>query len=271
VDGDAAASGENTDRGDDVGPRDLEAIAIDVVVASARLVRSRLGRSRVVETKSTPTDVVTEADVEVETFIRDRLQTATPGAGFHGEERGASAGTTSIGWIVDPIDGTVNFLYDLPVVSVSIAATVAGQVVAGAVADVVRDEVFSAAAGRGAHRNGAPITPTTTSDLGDALVGTGFSYSADVRRLEGEIAARVLPAARDLRCFGSAALHLCWVACGRLDAYYQDGVKEWDVAAGAFVASEAGARVGLGGGSDGGLVIAATPAVFDQLRILVDP
>jgi myo-inositol-1(or 4)-monophosphatase len=250
-------------------PGGLEEIAVDVAIAAAGLIRGRVGRTQTVETKTSPTDVVTAADVEVETFIRAELLAATPGAAVRGEERAPVAGTTSVGWIIDPIDGTVNFLYDLPVMSVSIAATIDGEVVAGAVADVLRGEIFSGSAGNGVRRDGVTIAPSSTITLADALVGTGFSYSAEVRGREGEVVARVLPRARDIRCFGSAALHLCWVACGRLEAFYQEGLKEWDVAAGAFLAAEAGARVELGSEANGGLVIAATPGVFAALRALV--
>lgn len=228
-----------------------------------------MGQNQVVRTKSTPTDVVTAVDVEVETFIRGELLAATPGAAVRGEERAPVSGTSSIGWVVDPIDGTVNFLYDLPVVSVSIAATIDGRVVAGAVADVVRSEVFTGSAGNGVRRDGVAVTPSETCDLHEALVGTGFSYAADIRRREGAVVARILPAVRDIRCFGSAALHLCWVACGRVEAFYQKGLHEWDVAAGAFLAAEAGARVEQDVDAGDGLVLAATQSVFDPLRVLI--
>lgn len=233
----AEASGQRSDPS----PAALEAIAVRVATAAAQLVRSKLGRSQTVDTKTTPTDVVTSADIEVENFVRSRLLAATPDATVRGEERAPEIGTTSVGWIVDPIDGTVNFLYDLPVMSVSIAATIDHEVVAGAVADVVRGEVFSGSAGNGVRRDGVAVAPSAATDLADALVGTGFSYASDVRGREGAVVARILPAARDIRCFGSAALHLCWVASGRLEAFYQIGLREWDVAAGAFLASEAGA------------------------------
>lgn len=248
---------------------ELEAIAAEAAGSAAEFVRSRLGRGRVIDTKTTSTDVVTESDLAAEEHIRRELEAATPGAGFHGEERGESVGATRVGWIVDPIDGTVNFLYDLPVISVSIAATVDGIVTAAAVADVVRDEIFSASAGNGSRRDGARIAPSSTAALRNALIGTGFSYSADARRSEGAIAARVLPAARDIRCFGSAALNLCWVACGRLDAYYQRDVKSWDMAAGALIATEAGAHIEVTGDTDARLLIASAPGVFDPLRELV--
>ena len=254
---------------DSASPGRLEAIAADVALAAAEVIRGRLGQPHAVETKSTPTDVVTGVDVEVEHFIRTRLLKATPGAGLRGEEQAHRAGTTSIGWVVDPIDGTVNFLYDLPVMSVSIAATIDSEVVAGAVADVVRGEIFSGSARNGVRRNGVPVSPSDRSNLSDALVGTGFSYSAEVRRREATVVARLLPLARDIRCFGSAALHLCWVACGRLEAFYQRGLNDWDVAAGAFLAEEAGARVEQNIGVDDGLVLAAARNVFEPIRALI--
>ena len=250
-------------------PSAVERIAVGVAVKAADLVRRRLGSPQTVRTKSTPTDVVTAADVDVETLIRRELEAATPGAAILGEEGAPVSGHTSIGWIIDPIDGTVNFLYDLPVMSVSIGATLDGNVVAGAVVDVVRGDVFHGSAGNGVRRDGDLVSPSATTDLADALVATGFSYAAEVRRREGAVVARVLPAVRDIRCFGSAALHLCWVACGRLEAFYQEGLQEWDVAAGAFLASEAGAKVELGSGANGRLVLAATPGVFAPLRTLI--
>lgn len=254
---------------DSPSPAVLEQIASEVAAAAAELVRDRLGQDHAVRTKSTPTDVVTAVDVEVENFIRARLLDATPGAAVRGEERAPVSGTSPISWIVDPIDGTVNFLYDLPVVSVSIAAAIDGRVVAGAVADVVRGEIFAGSVGSGVRRNGASVTPSETSNLEEALVGTGFSYAADVRQSEGAVVARILPAVRDIRCFGSAALQLCWVACGRLEAAYQVGLQEWDVAAAGFLAAEAGARVELNTDAGDGLVFAAVPGVFEPLRSLI--
>lgn len=250
------------------GPAELEAIAVDVAGRAAEIVRKNLGSAVVFGTKSTATDVVTEADLEVEMFIRSQLADATPGASVLGEENGSLPGTNTIEWVVDPIDGTVNFLYDLPVVSVSIAAKLDGAVVAGAVADVVRQEVFGGSLGNGVRRDGTRIGPSDTAELSESLIGTGFSYQASLRKQEGEIVARVLPEARDIRCFGSAALHLCWVACGRLDGFYEHGLNEWDIAAGAFLVREAGGRVEVPT-AEHRLTIAATPSVFDPLERLV--
>jgi myo-inositol-1(or 4)-monophosphatase len=167
--------------------------------------------------------------------------------------------------VVDPLDGTINFLYGVPLFAVSIAAAVDGEVVAGAVVDVLRDELFSAHHGSGARRNGEPIAVSSCMSLPDALVATGFSYQAELRSLQGEVAQRLVSRARDLRCFGSAALELCWVACARLDGYFQRDTELWDRAAGALIAREAGARVELPCPENDDLVLAAADGVFDEL------
>lgn len=254
---------------DTLSPRELEAIAVDVSTDAAHLVRLVLGQARIVGTKTTPTDVVTATDLEVENVVRRALLARTPGASIAGEEHDTLVGHTSITWVIDPIDGTVNFLYDLPAVAVSIAAKVNGAVVAGAVADVVRDEIFSAAAGQGARRNGHEIHASSVAILAEALVTTGFAYTANQRAEEAVVFSRVLPKARDVRCFGSAALHLSWVSCGRVDAFYERGLNEWDVAAGALLATEAGALVESASPKNGDVVIAASPRIFEPLRRLV--
>jgi myo-inositol-1(or 4)-monophosphatase len=173
-------------------------------------------------------------------------------------------------WVIDPLDGTVNFLYGVPIFSVSIAAAVDGELVAGAVVDVLRGELFSAHLGGGARRDGEPIAVSSCSSLPDALVTTGFSYRADLRALQGEVAHRLLSRARDLRCFGSAALELCWVACARVDGYFQRDTEIWDRAAGALIAAEAGARIELPCPENDDLVIASSPGIFEELRGVVE-
>ncbi len=212
---------------------------------------------------------MTQTDVESERLIRRELLDRCPGSSVMGEELEDDAGANTVTWIVDPIDGTVNFLYDLPVVSVSIAASLGGRVVAGAVADVLRDEVFSAALGAGARRDGEPIGVRERIELSQALVGTGFSYTAERRAEQAAIITDVLPATRDIRCMGSAALNLCWVGCGRLDAYFEHDTKPYDYAAGAIVAAEAGATVELPSDNGDGLSIAAASPLFDDLRRIV--
>lgn len=249
----------------------LERVAAEVAQMAADLVRRSIGRAAAAGTKSSPTDVVTETDVESESLIRRELTDRCPGSAIIGEELDDVSGANDIGWIVDPIDGTVNFLYDLPVVAVSIAASVGGRVVAGAVVDVVRGETFSASLGGGSRCDGAPISVRAGADLGQSLVGTGFSYSAERRAQQSAILNDLLPACRDIRCMGSAALNMCWVGNGRLDAYFEHDTKPYDYAAGGLIAAEAGAVVELP--EDNGLLlsIAASPAVFGTVRSYVVP
>ena len=223
-----------------------------------------------VTTKSTPTDIVTQTDVDSERLIRDRLIAATPDAGFVGEEGGTSHGSRRLQWVIDPLDGTVNFWYRLPVVAVSIAAAVDGVVVAGAVVDVASGELFSATRDGGSRRDGQTVTVSDRESLSQSLVTTGFSYRSGIRRSQGAVVARILPLVRDIRCFGSAALQLCWVGCGRTDAHFERDIKIWDYSAGALVAAEAGAAVELPCPENGGLVFAASPAVFEPLRRALD-
>ena len=248
----------------------LEAVALDVAQLAAQLVRESVGQAAAAGTKSTPTDVVTATDVESESLIRSELLARCPGSTIVGEELADDVGTNAVGWVVDPIDGTVNFLYDLPVIAVSIAATIHGKTVAGAVCDVLRGDVFSAAIDAGARRNGTAIRARTPGSLGDSLIGTGFAYAAERRREQTEILTRLLPQARDIRCMGSAALNLCWVACGRLDGYYEQDTKPYDYAAGALIAAEAGARVEVPAQNQLDLSIAAAPTIFDELLRLIN-
>jgi len=250
-------------------PASLEATAASVAEAAAELIRARIGGAIRIGAKSSPTDVVTQTDVDAEALIRELLAGATPAAGFLGEESGMSAPRAPLQWVVDPLDGTVNFLYSLPVIAVSIGAAVDGAIVAGAVADVVRGETFSAASGLGARVDGRPIEVSSCRDLAQALVATGFSYRARIRSHQGEVVRHLLPEVRDIRCFGSAALELSWVAAGRVDAYFERDIKLWDYAAGSLIADEAGAVVELPCPENDGLVIAAPPAVFDDLRLIV--
>lgn len=221
----------------------LELIAAEVSQVAADFVRTNVGRAAAAATKSTPTDVVTETDRDSEQLIRQELLTRCPGSAIVGEEFDDEIGANDVGWIVDPIDGTVNFLYDLPVVSVSIAATLHGQVVAGAVTDILRCETFAAHHGGGARLDGRELRANGVSDLSLALIGTGFAYDAATRAEEAQLLTRLLPACRDIRCMGSAALNLCWVGAGRLDGFFERDLKTYDYAAGALIAAEAGAVV----------------------------
>lgn len=231
-----------------------------------------------VQSKTTPTDPVTVVDTETERLLRDRLAQLRSGDGILGEEIGgptdpATAAAGTVTWVLDPIDGTVNFVYGIPSYSVSVAAQVEGVSVAGAVADVVGGRLYSAATGLGAHVTDAectrPLRCSAVDDLSLALVGTGFAYSTRRRTVQAELVSKILPVVRDVRRIGSAALDLCMVAAGRLDAYYEHGLHVWDSAAGALIAAEAGARVVLPQPGDpegnGALVVAAAPGIADQL------
>ena len=246
-------------------PADLEGLAANAARRAAGVIVEAHGRPQIVGQKSSPTDVVTETDLRAESVIRRLLAEATPEAGVLGEESATTGPGERLQWIIDPLDGTVNFTYGIPVFAVSIAAAFDGEVVAGAVIDVARDELFSAHLGGGARRDGTSISVSGCTSLPSALVATGFSYQAPERGLQGRVAARIVARARDLRCFGSAALELCWVACSRVDAYFQRQTEIWDRAAGALIAAEAGAKIELPCPENRDLVVAATPDVFDEL------
>ncbi len=254
-------------------------LARETAHQAAALIRVRRpeGRVDVAATKSSPTDAVTEVDTAAERLIRDRIGAARPDDGFVGEEGGRQSGTSGVDWVVDPIDGTVNFVYGVPAYAVSIGVEVDGVVRAGVVVDVPLGREYSAIRGEGAWRRDAAGGPAVRmrvpdpSDLTQALVATGFGYEPKQRARQAEAVAALLPQVRDVRRVGSAALDLCSVAAGRYDAYVEEGLQAWDRAAGVLVAREAGAVVtGLHGDEpDERLVIAAGPALFDRFRALV--
>jgi myo-inositol-1(or 4)-monophosphatase len=246
-------------------PAELERIAARSARAAASLIMSAYGSPDPVGRKSSPTDVVTQTDLSAEKLVRRLLADETPAAGVLGEEGGKTARGARLQWVIDPLDGTINFLYGVPLFAVSVAAALDGEVVAGAVIDVLRDELFSAHLGGGARVNGQAISVSSCASLSEALVATGFSYQAELRSLQGEVTQRLLSQARDLRCFGSAALELCWVACARLDGYFQRDTEIWDRAAGGLIAQEAGARVEMPCPENDDLVIAAGDGFFDDL------
>ncbi len=250
---------------------ELEVLAIAAAGLAADFVRGAVGAAAPIGLKSSPTDVVTQTDIDSERMIASFLLEHTPGAGIIGEEGGESVSPRSrLQWIIDPLDGTVNFAYGIPLCAVSVAGAVDGRVVAGAVVDVLPGEVFSACLGGGARRDGVTITVSSCGELDQALVLTGFSYQAATRALQGTLIGNLLPRVRDIRCFGSAALELCWVASGRADGYFERDTKLWDYAAGAFIASEAGAEVELPCPENDGLTAASPPALFALLRGLID-
>jgi myo-inositol-1(or 4)-monophosphatase len=224
---------------------------LDLAVATAREAAELVARGRAtagedVDVKSSPVDVVTAVDTASEELIVGRLLAARPGDGVLGEEGAAREGTSGVRWVIDPIDGTVNFLYDLPAYAVSIAAEVDGEVVAGVVLNVATGELFTATRGGGAHFSSPArpepvlLTGSRPASLEQTLVATGFGYQVEQRRAQGAVVAALLPRVRDIRRFGSAALDLCAAAMGRTDAYYELNLNPWDHAAGALVAAEAG-------------------------------
>jgi myo-inositol-1(or 4)-monophosphatase len=242
-------------------------IATEAARTAGALLLARFGTERVLKTTSTPTDVVSEADLAAERAIRDILTRRAPDDAVMGEEGEDVAGTSGRRWIVDPLDGTVNFLYGLPLWAVSVACE--GR--AGVVFDPVRDELFTASADGPARLNGRELTVAGPTTLSQALVATGFGYDPARRILQAEVVSRVLPRARDIRRGGSAALDLAWVAAGRLDAYYERGINPWDVAAGQLICERAGLvveRLDPVGQLPWG-VLAAPPAVAGELRDLV--
>ncbi|HEX7355498.1 MAG TPA: inositol monophosphatase family protein [Mycobacteriales bacterium] len=248
---------------------ELLALAVTVAHEAGALLRDgRESMSSDIDTKSSPTDVVTALDRASERLIAGRLLDARPDDGLLGEEGAARPGTSGVRWVIDPVDGTVNFLYRLPSWAVSIGCEADGEVVAGVVYDVPRDVTWTAVRGRGAFRNGAPVTCSTVDTLAGALVATGFSYESARRARQATIVADLLPRVRDIRRLGSAALDLCSAAAGHVDAYYEQGAYPWDLAAGGLIAAEAGCRVeGLHGAPAGRpLTIAAPPALFDLLH-----
>jgi myo-inositol-1(or 4)-monophosphatase len=258
---------------------ELRSTAEELALEAAQFVQRRraevFGNSTTAEVpevraKSTPTDPVTVVDTETERLLRNRLAERRPGEHVLGEEEGGSAAHDGYTWVLDPIDGTVNFVYGIETYAVSVAVQRDGASVAGAVANAATGALYSAALGSGAqvHRDGVatPLQSSSASDLSMSLVATGFSYAPDQRVRQAEILRHMLPVVRDVRRIGSCALDLCMVAAGQLDAYYEDGVHVWDWAAGALIAAEAGALLRLPPAAGGaGFIVAAAPGIADAL------
>ncbi|MDU0477855.1 inositol monophosphatase family protein [Staphylococcus chromogenes] len=240
--------------------------------------RAELGDIRqYTQTKSSPVDPVTVVDTYAEEAIAAELARVRPGDGIIGEEGSAQVSTTGVTWIVDPIDGTVNFLYGLPNYAVSIAAAIDGQVVAGAVVNVATGHLYSAARGLGAtrHVDGVemPLKCTAVTEVSQALVATGFGYSSSRRQAQARLVAELLPEVRDIRRLGSAALDLCMVASGEVDAHFEHGLNAWDFAAGALIAEEAGAEVHVPTlstpGSAGELMLVSAPGIWPEIQAVL--
>ncbi len=239
--------------------------------AGALLLRRREASPGVIATKTSVTDLVSDVDRASEELVVGGLRAARPHDSILAEEGTDDSGTSGWRWVIDPLDGTVNYLYGLPAYAVSVAAEFDGRPEVGVVFDPVHAETFAAARGRGATLNGAPIAVSDRDDLALTLVGTGFSYGAPRRKHQAAVLAQVIPTVRDIRRAGAASVDLCWVACGRLDAFYEQGLQPWDFAAGALIAQEAGATIGDLNGDPPSttFTLAATPAVFHPLRDLL--
>jgi myo-inositol-1(or 4)-monophosphatase len=254
---------------------DLLSIARDVALQAGALAMQRRSEGvEVAAAKSSPVDIVTEADRETERLIRSLLADARPDDGFFGEESDATSSTSGLHWIVDPIDGTVNFLYGIPHYAVSIAVVegdpdpLTWRALAACVVNPVSGEVFTGSEGGGAFLGATPIRVAPSVPLSQALVATGFAYDSAMRGVQGAIVTRLLPEVRDIRRLGTASLDLCFIASGRVNAYFERTLSPWDHAAGALIAREAGARVsGLNGAAPSrDFIIAAEPTVADLLE-----
>jgi fructose-1,6-bisphosphatase/inositol monophosphatase family enzyme len=259
---------------DDPDPAELLRLARFAASQAGRMLAERSGPAVVVGTKTSPTDVVTETDQAAERLIRELIGAARPHDAVLGEE-GGQVGEGSVRWIVDPLDGTVNYLYDLPDWAVSVAAEVAGRVVAGAVCVPSRNVMYYATLGGGAWRQNLDssagahrLSCNAGVPLARALVATGFGYDPGRRRVQGQVVGALLPRVRDIRRNGAAAVDLCSLAAGNVDGYYERGVQYWDIAAGSLIAREAGAIVGGLAGKPAGpsMTLGGGPGLFAELH-----
>lgn len=250
--------------------RDLAALVVlatRAARAGARVHRAGLGRVQQVDTKSTPTDMVTEVDREAERVIVDTILGERPDDAILGEEATERAGSSGVRWIVDPLDGTTNYIYRYPVFGVSIGIEIDGALAAGVVQDSARDRLYTGIVGAGAACNGEPIRVREHADLATALIATGFQPVPARRAWQAEVLVRVLPRVRDVRRGGSAAIDLCGVASGQLDAFYEAGLAEWDMAAGTAIVRAAGGVVRMveRATPPAPLVVAAGPRLIEPL------
>ncbi|GEP27633.1 MULTISPECIES: inositol monophosphatase family protein [Cryobacterium] len=256
-------------------PTELLDLARTIALTAGALAHRRRAEGvEIAASKSSPEDIVTAADREVERHIRALLADARPNDGFYGEESDTTDGTTGLTWVVDPIDGTVNYLYGIPFYAVSIAVVqgdpdpASWNTLAGAVVNPALGEVFTASEGSGAWLGDQRLHVNQDVPLSLALAGTGFGYEAAWRVWQANVVGGLIGQVRDIRRIGSAALDLCSVACGRLDLYFECGLNPWDHAAGALIVREAGARVGaLQADAEGrDLLIAAAPRLYGQFE-----
>ena len=251
----------------------LRVLACDLALQAGELIRAgRRGGVGNVDTKSSTTDMVTTFDRASEALIVNALRKERPDDAIIGEEGTADTGTSGVRWLIDPIDGTTNFFYDLPGYAVSIAATDDEGTLAGAVYVPATNELFSAARGEGATLNDAPIRCSTTDTVSNTLLATGFSYSPDIRRQQMRRLQHVIGEVRDIRRCGAAAVDLCNVAAGRVDAYFEEYLGAWDLAAGELIAREAGCISGdlHGAAVRPGQVLVTNAVLFEPIRALIN-
>jgi myo-inositol-1(or 4)-monophosphatase len=250
--------GKAAERRDELVAR-LGDLATDLATGAAALVAAHAKRRHRVHAKSTVTDLVTDVDRLAERWLRERITAIRPDDSVLGEEGGASTGASdAVRWVLDPIDGTVNFVLGLPHYAVSVAAELRGEVVAAAVCNPATGELFHARLGGGAYLDAAPITGPRGVPPERMVVGTGFGYQPGTRTWQAAAVARLLPRVADIRRMGAASLDLCAVAAGRLDAYFESGLSRWDYAAGVLIAAEAGCAVfGPGGGAPSPVFVVA--------------
>jgi myo-inositol-1(or 4)-monophosphatase len=253
--------------------QELLDVAREAARASAAELLPRFGHGdRRVHSKSTPTDLVSDADVVAEQAIRSVLAVRRPGDAILGEE-GGETGSGALRWVIDPLDGTVNYLFGVPQFGISVACEDSDGAVVGVVLDPIRDECFSAMRSGSAFLNGSEIAPSGRVELATALIATGFGYDSAIRARQADVLTRVLPRVRDIRRAGAAALDLVWCACGRYDAFYERGIKRWDYAAGGLIAARAGLEVRPLEPLDGqpsGLVVAPRAFADELFRLVVD-
>ena len=251
---------------------ELLPIAIEAAHGAGELLMKSFGGDREgVATKTSPTDLVSKADEDAERFLLDLITSKRPGDGILAEEGGRAESSTGYRWVIDPLDGTVNFLFRIPVWSVSLAVEDRNGTVAGVVFDPNRNETFAALRGDGARLNDRPLRVSNRTDLATALIGTGFAYDVNRRIVQARVAADVLGKVRDIRRAGSAALDLCAVASRRLDGFYEAYTEPWDRAAGALIVTEAGGVVSEGPApaGEGTTIFAANESLHDELKRLV--
>ena len=248
-----------------------EALECVATVTSSINIRSASERKTDIEKKSSSSDYVTSLDRQIESGIVQFIRKNRANDGILGEEGASRSGTSGIRWIIDPIDGTSNFVYSIPYFSISIAIEAEGEIVAGVVADLSSNDIFDAVKGHGSRCNNEVIKVNENDSLQSAIVTTGFSYRPERREFQGGMLQHILPRIGDIRRFGSAALDLCWLATGRVDAFYEEGLNLWDYAAGSLIVSEAGGTVRTVNLAHGIKLLLATNAHLDkEFQILIN-